>query len=320
MDIEPEAEIKRADGLWYEDGSLIIQAEHTIFRVSRGILATQSPVFRDMLSLPTPKDAEMMDGCPFVHLPDTAADVTVFLKALLYYDFFEPHPAPTTFDIIAGVLRMSHKYEVEALRKRALMHISSAYPTTLREWERLHDEGLPEWSAELQWSYFPLIFLSRQLSLDWILPTAFYEVCRVASVEEIIQCTGLESKDKVRCLEASSQLEATVTTKILDFLWSPFLINGCTSQRACTDARFSKRREAELWRQRAISEAVEFQALDIWNKEDWYRLQETVCDVCLSTMKQTHKRARQKFWDELPEMFGLPDWTALEVMKIAAYK
>lgn len=78
--------LTRAQGLWFEDCGLIIQAGTTIFRVSRDFLAVHSPVFADMLALPTPEDAEKMNGCPMVLLPDEAEDVTVFLKALLYYE------------------------------------------------------------------------------------------------------------------------------------------------------------------------------------------------------------------------------------------
>ncbi|KAJ7132735.1 hypothetical protein C8R46DRAFT_818567, partial [Mycena filopes] len=127
--------LTRAEGLWFEDCGLIIQAETTLFRVSRDFLAMRSPVFGDMLALPTPKDAELMEGCPFVRLPDSAEDVTYFLKALIYSEFFEPYPAKTIFPIIAGVLRMSHKYQVDVLRKRALVHLSSLYPTTLPGWD-----------------------------------------------------------------------------------------------------------------------------------------------------------------------------------------
>lgn len=81
-----ESGLTRADGLWFEDCGLIIQAEKTLFRVSRDYLAAQSPIFRDMFLLPPPKDADMMDGCPFVLLPDSAEDVTIFLKAMMFYE------------------------------------------------------------------------------------------------------------------------------------------------------------------------------------------------------------------------------------------
>jgi hypothetical protein len=81
-----ESGLMRANGLWFEDCGLIIQAEKTLFRVSRDYLAAQSPIFRDMFLLPPPKDADMMDGCPFVLLPDSAEDVTIFLKAMMFYE------------------------------------------------------------------------------------------------------------------------------------------------------------------------------------------------------------------------------------------
>ncbi|KAJ7821691.1 hypothetical protein B0H14DRAFT_2599062 [Mycena olivaceomarginata] len=127
--------LTHAQDLWFQDCGLIIQAENTIFRVSGAILAVQSTVFRDMLSLPTPGDADTMDGCPFVLLPDTAQDTGNFLRAIL-----RPLPGSTTFPILLSVLRMSHKYEAGALRKRALIHLSHAYPTTLDEWDDLPDK------------------------------------------------------------------------------------------------------------------------------------------------------------------------------------
>jgi hypothetical protein len=79
----------RADGLWFNDCGLIIQAENTIFRVSGDFLAARSPVFADMLALPRPQDAALLYGCLVVHLPDSASDTTVFLKALIYSEYVD---------------------------------------------------------------------------------------------------------------------------------------------------------------------------------------------------------------------------------------
>ncbi|KAK7002245.1 BTB domain-containing protein, partial [Favolaschia claudopus] len=119
----------RAEGLWFEDCGLVIRAENTLFRISRDFLALQSPVFRDMLSLPPPKSTDLIDGCPLVVLPDRAED------ALIYYDFFVPHPGHASLTVVVSVLRMSDKYQVDALRKRALLHLSSVFPTTLLHYD-----------------------------------------------------------------------------------------------------------------------------------------------------------------------------------------
>jgi hypothetical protein len=73
---------QRVEELWFEEGSLVIRAQTTLFRIPRAILAARSPIFADMLSIPQPSDSEKLDGCPVVEIPDSAADATVFLKAI----------------------------------------------------------------------------------------------------------------------------------------------------------------------------------------------------------------------------------------------
>ncbi|KAJ7490882.1 hypothetical protein FB451DRAFT_1011882, partial [Mycena latifolia] len=74
--------LQRVSGLWFEDGNVIIHAETNHFRVYRGVLAARSPIFHDMLDLSQPQEQETLQGCPVVRLPDAAAEVAVFLKAL----------------------------------------------------------------------------------------------------------------------------------------------------------------------------------------------------------------------------------------------
>jgi hypothetical protein len=82
---EESETLVRVDDLWFPtDTVIVIRAENKIFRVSGGILAARSSVFRDMSSFPQPKggDTEQMDGIPIVRLHDSADDVEVFLRAI----------------------------------------------------------------------------------------------------------------------------------------------------------------------------------------------------------------------------------------------
>jgi hypothetical protein len=68
---------------WFDDGSIVIQAELTQFRVHRTMLSRHSQVFRDMFSVPQPVDPkDNIEGCPIVHLSESAQDVTHLLSAL----------------------------------------------------------------------------------------------------------------------------------------------------------------------------------------------------------------------------------------------
>lgn len=74
---------KRCDDLWFVDGTVVLQAEKTLFRVYFGILIKYSSFFESLFTLPQPPDAETYDGCPLVILQgDTAEDVYDFLRAM----------------------------------------------------------------------------------------------------------------------------------------------------------------------------------------------------------------------------------------------
>jgi hypothetical protein len=68
--------------IWYLDGSVVLQAQNTQFRVHWGVLAQQSSFFRDIQGLPQPADQPSVDGCPVIQLQDDVADVENLLKAL----------------------------------------------------------------------------------------------------------------------------------------------------------------------------------------------------------------------------------------------
>jgi hypothetical protein len=73
--------VTRSD-IWMEDGSVVLQAENTQFKVHRGLLARVSTIFSDVFSIPQPPEGnEVVEGCPLVHLQDTAEDVQFLMGA-----------------------------------------------------------------------------------------------------------------------------------------------------------------------------------------------------------------------------------------------
>jgi hypothetical protein len=72
----------RHPDLWFDDGSVILNVGTTLFRVHRSTLSTHSTVFADMFHVPQPPNQDAIEGCPVVHVPDSAKDFTCLLKAL----------------------------------------------------------------------------------------------------------------------------------------------------------------------------------------------------------------------------------------------
>ena len=81
--------------LYICDGSISILCENTLFKVPGGILAMNSHVFKDMLTLGSsqPSDAETYDGCPLVRLTDKVKDLEAFMKALFVVEYVNIFPS-----------------------------------------------------------------------------------------------------------------------------------------------------------------------------------------------------------------------------------
>lgn len=80
---ELPVEVTRSE-IWFEDGNIVLQAEATLFKVYRGVLAKNSAVFKSILSIPQPPSGTdaAVEGCPVVQLSDSAVDVAAVLLAL----------------------------------------------------------------------------------------------------------------------------------------------------------------------------------------------------------------------------------------------
>ncbi|KAJ7119181.1 hypothetical protein C8R44DRAFT_707532 [Mycena epipterygia] len=332
MDTE-EAGPQRVEELWFEYGDIVIQAGNRQFRVYRGILAARSPVFQDMLAFQQPPNSELVEGCPLVRLPDPATEVTVFLKAIFDPEFFMPFPARTTLESIVGCLRLSHKYGVDYLRRRALVHLSSGYRTTLSEVDSVGycDPPNPSRStAEIMSWLAPdddahnmcVIELAREVDAPWVLPIAFYNLSAAFSEvgSDIFHgavfngvSTSLSLQDQQSFLFGHNRQNTSTHADIQRFLAHPPSadIEGCESPSRCTAVRL-----AAIENSREMIRTYPSIPLDIWDATNWDKLK--VCPACLAVLKDTHQEARQAFWDKLPEMYGLPSWEELEKMKEAA--
>ncbi len=77
--------MRRDEEFWYEDGTILLVTEDVGFRVYKGVLATHSPVFADMFSLPQPQSTQPSEPqqCPSVSLDDNPEDLRIFLRAVL---------------------------------------------------------------------------------------------------------------------------------------------------------------------------------------------------------------------------------------------
>ena len=95
------------------EASIIIRSSDQVdFRAHKSVLAISSPFFKDLLSLPQPPDAEIVDGLPVVALPEDAS----LLNSLISLLYPLTPVIPDSYQKVLALLAVCKKYEMEAVQ------------------------------------------------------------------------------------------------------------------------------------------------------------------------------------------------------------
>lgn len=74
--------VKRHQEYWFDDGSVVVIAQNTAYKIHKSVLARHSEVFNGLFSVPQTCADDHVDGCPVVPIPDSSADFSNLLQAL----------------------------------------------------------------------------------------------------------------------------------------------------------------------------------------------------------------------------------------------
>lgn len=216
--------------------------------------------------------------------------------------FFEPPPAKTDLAAITGILRLSHKYDVQYLRRRALLHLDTGYPTSLAVYEV---SGAETFSSDGLDDSLLTIRCASEVGATWVLPTAFYFLC-YSDMRDILnspQWQRLSPVDQETTIVSYTK-QRVVCPPVLPFLRIPFT-EGCTTLGRCSAYKASYLEDVGSWN---ISDPL-------GSYKDWTPFESKICRYCLDKSEEYHRHARKKLWDELPSIYGLPAWDVLERLK-----
>ncbi|THU75501.1 hypothetical protein K435DRAFT_974800 [Dendrothele bispora CBS 962.96] len=305
VDKEAPELLQRVEELWFEDGTLIIEARGTAFRVYAGLLSARSSVFRDMMSIPQP-ESSASHSCPTVTLHDSPQDLTHFFKAIMDSQYFEPPPYKTNLSIITGVLRLSTKYDVPYLRRRALMHLDCSYPSTsLKAWDA---RGPVRTIPPIINTPFMLLCLAREVDVPWIMPQLMY--C-VSGLPMPILEGILWDEIQVKPSEQDQKL-LIVGRSELAYLQNRFIFNTLRfkSDDFCADPE-----EARFQLLGAALSTKEIHALGRFGHEQLKPYKEDMCESCNTEWNSRLDSARREVWNRLPSVFGYSDWEELNKLR-----
>ncbi|KAF7370405.1 BTB domain-containing protein [Mycena sanguinolenta] len=291
-----EAPIKHSE-FWLRDGSVVLQAQNTQFRVHFSVLARHSPVFRDMEELPQPSDGPSVDGCPVVCLPDESNDVEYLLKALYDPTFHSQQKLPLA--VVGALIRLGRKYEFRDLLHSAAARVTGEYPTTLAAYDAMSTFKTIE---DYDGIDFDMVTLLSENNILSSLPLAYYCAVQMTPIETFLDRACFSQVDLRRCVIGQKRLFLKQFQPGYTFGWARKwdFHDNCTSPVVCRISR-----EDFL--------AVYMEDCDILALAEPKCLRAfKFCAPCTRHATASIAAGRKKIWDELPQMFDLPPWDQLK--------
>ncbi|KAK7062386.1 BTB domain-containing protein [Favolaschia claudopus] len=311
-----QTELKRVEDLWFPDATLILRAENSLFRVHSGILAARSSVFQDMIAFPQPTPPaesdgnEMVDGHVVVRLHDLAGEVEVFLRAIFDSSFFMPPRSPVKFQVVIGVMRLAHKYDVQFLFRRALSHLDSIFPVqftdSLDRYSVYGDADHVQFDGGDLTVDFIAFRAALEVGASWILPTAYYNIARESDfmLKLGANCHLSPQEEKLFLAAQTKFLRAFGSTyRFMKLLPSP----ECDSSQ-CEDTISEGHDVLKRWN----DDCTDMDPLGPWVFD---YVDGSLCDGCEDLARVQHRAAQEVFWDTLPTLFGLPGWDELKELR-----
>ncbi|TFK84273.1 hypothetical protein K466DRAFT_230521 [Polyporus arcularius HHB13444] len=131
------AKAERDTELWFFDGNVVLITQGNVaFRVHKGVLALHADffagMFQDSLLVPHgPNVEETIEGCPIIHLGDSAYDIRQFLL-VMYRKSYLKASKDTTFSVLAALMRVGDKYGAHDLVNAYMPKVRQMRPESLR--------------------------------------------------------------------------------------------------------------------------------------------------------------------------------------------
>ncbi|KAI0305519.1 hypothetical protein B0F90DRAFT_1624486 [Multifurca ochricompacta] len=324
--------IQRRPSLSFEDGNIAVLAEKSYFLVHRGFLSRQSEylgeLIRDICSCPT----TTLEGRPVLHLPDSSDDISLLLHSM-YDGLSSLMSLESNLRIASILLRLSARYAIEHLFNETLAVLHKPWPTSLAHWTR-RERQLPRVNTKsAQEISLPhpitIVNLAREVDAPELIPAAFYDLCRLLPSLVAAGYTDPFNSTYYR-LTTSDLVLLLQGREAASRFFSTFIVNELENRRA-SDTCFNRRQQDPAKRRLCTGafQLITFELLQDVNglitgrtadpllaMQDVLNLQADpgtpearnmfrACDACRQELTMSVHAARNKFWDSLPEWFGV---------------
>ncbi len=208
-----------------------------------------------------------------------------------------------TFHQIAAIIRLAHKYHVQAVFDQAVAALEEAFPSDFDTWER--GEATVKFKEEHAICVINLALLVDKPSL---LPVALYRCALLGSDvldgykrnNKTIERLSMENIK--RCIDGRNNL----ASRALGILLDVFNVGSCPE--CDTPDTCSPVPQSMLQWALEEEQSTETDVLQSWRGliETWAPDTE-ICDYCERALINRDVRARRRVWNDLPEIFDIEE-------------
>lgn len=207
--------------------------------------------------------------------------------------------------IFSAFICLGKKYDIRTLYVEATKKLFQEIPVNLAEFDGpAHDTWLMIEDPE----YMDVAILARKAGLLSVLPLAIYLSCCEYSSEQITNglqmpdgsTIHLSVQDTIMCLRAHRaicELQAETT-----FAWLSCAGSVCAYCPTAYECMITK---SDWVFANLIKPGIK--ALDKWDELGM----EGLCDKCSAVGQEEFQKGREQFWEQLPDVLGLPPWAEL---------
>ncbi|KLO08391.1 hypothetical protein SCHPADRAFT_1000971 [Schizopora paradoxa] len=178
---------KPFESLWFSDGNVVLATDTHLFKVHKGMLSSQSSVFRDMFDLPLVDGSEGTAGGDGGIMPETydglslvkfsyekGEEFAYLLRAVYERQFYHRDDDHTPLKVVTSLLVLSTKYDFKHIRKDVIFQISKHYPMKLNEYCAIDDEKSQLFGTNRKDCHFPLLSAAFTAQVEPLLPILYY--------------------------------------------------------------------------------------------------------------------------------------------------
>ncbi|KAM5535545.1 hypothetical protein V8D89_010789 [Ganoderma adspersum] len=313
-------DLRQDQDFWFEDGSVVVIAQTTAFRVHRSVLSRHSDTFSGLFSIPqpaSPESLELIDGCPVVRVANSAHDFLCLFRALYDGANYLMHDKRVEFSELAALARLGHKYQLDNIVAGVCGRLATVFSLDSNNFNPCGWEKAPLPINIAMADAVEALNLFRLLGREDMIPVALYACCQL-SVTTLIPgikradgtCEQLSSDDLQLCLAGREALTSA-------YAWRMFRVFNVKPNDKCSTPENCARHLNGVSQSPATRIHL-FQGTRVLSRLTpvLYQLHQSqlICKECQEMLVARDKTMRRMVWEQVPKMLNLKvgNWPPFE--------